>query len=154
MLSHLKTIFGARESENALFTPAQLALCAVFLEAAHADGTFGDAERGLIRREAAVRFGLDEDATEDLLAEAERRREESPDLFLFAREINASFALNDKLSLIETLWRIIYSDGVLNRYEDTLARELASLLHLSHQQLIDAKLKVLDEIRRVSGREA
>ena len=116
MLSHLKTIFGVRESENALFMPAQLALCAVLLEAAHADGTFGDPERGLIRREAAARFGLDEAATEDLLAEAERRREESPDLFLFAREINAAFTLNDKLSLIETLWRIIYSDGVLNPY--------------------------------------
>jgi len=38
MLSRLKTFLGAKEPEASLFSSAQLAACAVLLEAAHADG--------------------------------------------------------------------------------------------------------------------
>ena len=57
----------------------------------------------------------------------------------------ASLNLEEKLAIMETLWRIVYADGVLDKYEDALARQLAGLLRLSPRQAIDLKLRVLGE---------
>ena len=45
------------------------------------------------------------------------------------------------------LYDLIYADGVLDKYEDYLVRQLAKLLRLSHGEMIEAKVKVLDELR-------
>ena len=49
-----------------------------------------------------------------------------------------------KVKIIETLWQIVYVDGKMDRYEHYLMNKLKKLLRLSHDQLIDAKLKVLN----------
>ncbi len=48
---------------------------------------------------------------------------------------------------MESLWRIVYADGTLDRYEDALMRQLTTLLRLSPREVIDLKLRVLDEVR-------
>ena len=52
----------------------------------------------------------------------------------------------EKIKIIETLWHIVYVDGKMDRYEHYLMKKLKNLLRLSHDQLIDAKLKVLNSI--------
>jgi uncharacterized tellurite resistance protein B-like protein len=42
------------------------------------------------------------------------------------------------------LWRIVYVDGKMDQYEHYLMNKLEKLLRLSHNQLIDAKLKVIN----------
>ena len=42
----------------------------------------------------------------------------------------------------------LYADGVLDKFEDYLMRRLVKLLGLSHSQMIEAKVKVLDEVGR------
>jgi uncharacterized tellurite resistance protein B-like protein len=79
-----------------------------------------------------------------------QHREQSLDLFQFAQVINAHFSREEKLNVMEGVWRVIYADGVLDKYEDALARQLATLLRLDHKDVIDRKVKVLDETR-VSG---
>ena len=93
------------------------------------------------------RFALDAAAAGELLTLAEQVRADSFDLQQFTSQINQNFDREEKLAVMETLWRIIYADGVLDKYEDALARQLASLLRLSHREVIDLKLKVLDEQR-------
>jgi uncharacterized tellurite resistance protein B-like protein len=51
------------------------------------------------------------------------------------------------MEMMEALWRLIYADGVLDKYEDYLVRQLATLLGLAHGEMIEAKVKVLDELR-------
>jgi uncharacterized tellurite resistance protein B-like protein len=41
------------------------------------------------------------------------------------------------------VWEIAYTDGKLDKYEDYLVHKLAKLLHLTHKQLIEAKLRVI-----------
>jgi uncharacterized tellurite resistance protein B-like protein len=69
--------------------------------------------------------------------------EESADLWQFARLINANYTNTEKIEIIETLWRIVYVDGKMDQYEHYLMNKLKNLLRLSHEQLIEAKLKVL-----------
>jgi len=47
--------------------------------------------------------------------------------------------------VIELVWKVIYADGKLDKYEDHLAHQLAKMLNLTHKQLIDAKMKIKNE---------
>jgi len=122
-----------------------VATCALLLEMAHTDGELHDLEADLVRDLVANRFDLSDEAVEELLELASEKREESHDLFGFAREINARFTPEEKRDLVEELWRIVYADGVLDRYEEHLMRQVTTLLRLPHRTMIDAKLKVLKD---------
>ena len=78
-----------------------------------------------------------------LIAEAERELEKSVDLWQFASLINENYSNEEKIEIIETLWRIVYVDGKMDQYEHYLMNKLQNLLRLTHDQLIAAKLKVL-----------
>lgn len=120
-----------------------VAVCALFLEMARIDEVFADEEMEMILGVMKGTYGLSAEHAEALMAEADRELEESVDLWRFARRINENYSNEEKIELIETLWRIIYVDGKLDKYEDYLIHKLADLLRLTHPQLIEAKLKVL-----------
>ncbi|HDZ24806.1 MAG: hypothetical protein DRN37_02980 [Thermoplasmata archaeon] len=68
------------------------------------------------------------------------------DLWQFTNAINRHFSVQEKLQLIDKIWEIAYADEIINQHEDYLVHKIADLLHLSHRQLIDAKLKVAKEV--------
>ena len=49
------------------------------------------------------------------------------------------------MEIIEILWRMVYVDGKMDEYEHYLMNKLKNLLRLSQDQLIGAKLKVLNQ---------
>jgi uncharacterized tellurite resistance protein B-like protein len=128
----------------------QVATCALLLEAAHADQDFAPEERQLIRNLAVQRFQLTPEQAEQLIDLADQEREQSVDLYQFARLINEQLSRSQKLTILEQLWQIVYSDGRLEAHEDALLHKLSNLLDLSHRELIALKLKVKQERR---GRE-
>ncbi len=133
--------------QQSRFEKVQLATCALLLEVAHSDGDYQPVEAKIVHDLLAKRFKLSDVAVTELIEHAQDQRNETHDLFQFAREINAEFSIEEKLEIMETIWRIIYADGMLDKFEDSLARQLATLLRLSHKDVIDRKLKVLDEMR-------
>ncbi len=89
-------------------------------------------------------FGVSESSLSDLLELAEETRKNSHDLHQFTREINRSFTQQEKEQIIEAVWQLVYADGRLDCYEEALMRQLGSLIGLSHRQLIEAKLRVVN----------
>jgi uncharacterized tellurite resistance protein B-like protein len=128
------------------FERVQIATCALLLEVAHSDGHYQVVEAKIVHDLLAEKFNLSAAAVSELVDYSHQQREESLDLFQFAREINAHFSREEKLDVMEGIWRIIYADGLLDKFEDALARQLAALLRLDHKEVIDLKVKVLDEI--------
>ena len=88
------------------------------------------------------KYGLFQEYADVLIAEAEKELEGSIDLWQFTSLINANYSIEEKIEIIETLWRIVYVDGKMDQYEHYLMNKLKNLLRVSHNQLIDAKLKV------------
>ena len=125
----------------------QLATCVVLLEAARIDNEFTGEERGQIIQSMRAQFGLTQDEAEELLELAMAEHDQTNDLWRFTNQINQSFSVPDKLTLMEHVWRLIFSDGFLDGHEDHLAHKLRALLNLNHPQMIEAKMKVLNEIR-------
>ncbi len=148
MLNHLMRLLTKEpETADRQVERVQVATCALLLEIAHADSHLHELEERLLQDLLGKKFALDPDAVAELVALAEGERRESADLYHFAREINQNFSLEEKLAVMESLWRLVYADGVLDRYEDALVGQIAGLLRLSHRQMIDAKLKVLESVR-------
>ena len=121
----------------------RVATCALFVEIARIDEKFTEAEMDTILSILKERYGLSPEHADALTAEAERELEKSVDLWQFARLINENYSNEEKIEIIETLWRIVYVDGKMDQYEHYLMNKLQNLLRLSHDQLITAKLKVL-----------
>ena len=133
-------------AQESRFERVQIATCALLMEVAHSDGHYQSVEAKIVHDLLAEKFNLSPAAVAELIDYSQQHREESLDLFQFAREINAHFSREEKLEVMEGIWRVIYADGTLDKYEDALARQLASLLRLDHKDVIARKLKVLDEV--------
>lgn len=131
--------------------PAALSVCALLLEAAGADDEFTDTERGLIRETVCRMFNLEEGAVEDLFRHADELRRQSADLWRFTHTLNEHLSNDEKIGLMEDLWRVFYSDGLLSGHEDYLAHKMRTLLNLTHPQFIKAKMNVLRALREGNG---
>jgi len=121
----------------------RVATCALFLEMARIDETFTEAEMETILTILKQKYGLSQELADALVAEADKELAESVDLWRFARLINENYTIDEKIEIIEILWQMVYVDGKMDRYEHYLMNKLKNLLRLSHDQLIDTKLKVL-----------
>jgi len=121
-----------------------LAVGALLLEVAQADDDFAAAERDAVLAVLKERFGLAEARAERLLELAESERRERSDLFQFTRLIAEHYDKPRKLAVVEALWRVVWSDGVLEAHEDALMHRLGTLLGLSHRELMALKLRARD----------
>ncbi len=158
MIDSLKKIFGfdsnqAEEPSNSSegLDRTWVATAVLLLEMAHTDDGFHELESHLVDRILGGKFDLGARALKDLRLYAEQRRQESLDLYQFAREINDHFSKNEKLEVMEHLWQIVFADGKIDPYEEALSRQLATLLKLSHKEMIDAKLHVRETLAQKNG---
>jgi uncharacterized tellurite resistance protein B-like protein len=120
----------------------QIAVAALLAEVVHSDDAIAESERAELMRSIAQRFGLDPDTAATLVALADEEGRAATDLYQFTSQINRAFDPDEKLMLIEQLWRVAFADGSLHRYEEHLVRKIAGLLHVSHGDLIATKLRV------------
>ena len=133
------------DSAQSHHEPLRLATAAVLLDIAYADGQFTPSEDGDLVGYLKRAFNLDEPTARELVGAAEEIRRETIDHFALTNYIRRSTSLDDRIEIVKTMWRMVYSDGRLTDYERYLVRKLADLLGLEHHVMIDAKVAVLDE---------
>jgi len=146
MIDFFKNVLGETSSESSSDDrphDVNLAACALLLEMANIDDEFSEDERAMILTILKEEYGISEENARRLAEEAEKQRKASLDLWHFTRLINEHFSREEKIRIVELLWRIVFVDGKLDGHEDYLVHSLADMLNLSHRDLIDAKLAVL-----------
>jgi uncharacterized tellurite resistance protein B-like protein len=126
--------------------PLPLATAAVLLDIAYADGSFSPSEDGDLVGYLKRAFRLDEEPARELVKAADEIRANTIDHFAMTNFIRKNASLADRIEIVKTMWRMVYSDGRLTDYENYLARKLADLLGLEHHVMIDAKVSVLREM--------
>jgi len=149
MLDSLKRFFSqsaagdAADSGRNTEHDVRIATCALFLEMARIDEKFTAEEMETVLSILKEQYGLSREHADALVTEADKELEASVDLWQFARLINENYSIDEKIEIIEILWRMVYVDGKMDEYEHYLMSKLKNLLRLSQEQLIGAKLKVL-----------
>jgi uncharacterized tellurite resistance protein B-like protein len=107
------------------------AVAALLIEAARMDENFDAAERTAIGRLLAERFDLDQAQVDALIASAEQKVKQSTQYYSFTRQINDRLSGEERIAIVEMLWKVAYADGVLDPYEDMLLRRVAGLIHVT-----------------------
>ena len=156
MLEYLKKIFSdnspsVNKSEvdstsDRKSKKIEIAACALFIEMAKADGEFTEDERKFIITEMKSTFNLDDEYVNNLMLHAEQKIKESVSLYEFTGIINTTFTNEEKINLIENLWKLIYKDEKLNQYEDHLIKRIAATINIEHKQIINSKLWVKQQL--------
>ncbi len=121
---------------------ARLAIASVLVMAARADGKYDAEEQALIDRALTARFGLDAARTRGLREEGEAAEAESIDVYQFTKAIRAAIPNEDRIAIVEELWRIVLADGVRDPHEDSLMRQIVDRLGLSPMESALARQKV------------
>ena len=147
LVNRLKEGFAASlEEERSEHDPLRLATAAVLLEIGYADGTFSPAEDGDMASFMERAFQLSPDEARELIEQATEIRNKTIDHFALTNYIRKNASLQNRIDIVKTMWRMVYSDGKLTDYENYLVRKLADLLGLEHHVMIEAKVEVLRDM--------
>lgn len=147
MLKALRQFFDrqiagdARQSIEEAESRARIAAAALLVEVVRDDDRLQAEEREAVLGSVRRKFGLAPAQAEDLLGLAEAEARDAHDYYQFTSRINATFGSDQKLRLIEELWRVAFADDHLHRHEEHLIRRVADLLHVPHRAYIAAKLR-------------
>jgi uncharacterized tellurite resistance protein B-like protein len=121
---------------------ARLALTALLVRIARADNVYDPSERALIDQITIERYGLDAGQADALRTDAEVLESEAPDTVRFTRAIKDAVAYDERLRVIEALWRVVLADGTRAKEEDALLRLVANLLGISDKDSALARQRV------------
>ncbi len=126
---------------------AHIALCVLMLEAAHVDGECSAEEMAHVIDTLVSRCGVPRQEIDELIDRAYKQRKDAIDLFTFTRWLNQNYTKEEKLAVLESVWRVIHIDGRLEGHEDHFAHKLANLLRLTHKELIEAKISARGQLK-------
>ncbi|MFA5019409.1 MAG: TerB family tellurite resistance protein [Methylobacter sp.] len=150
MLNQIKLFFtqhiALSASENTLEEKLQLAIVVLFLEMMYMDDKVDPKEQEVILSLVHQNFSLTAEQATSLIELAEQQRKQATDYFQFTSLINKEYSLEQKVRLIESLWKIAFIDGVLDMNEEYLVRKIADLLHVPHTAFIMAKNRLEPDI--------
>jgi uncharacterized tellurite resistance protein B-like protein len=123
----------------------QIATVVLFLEMMYMDDKVDPKEQEIILSLIHQNFSLTAEQTDALIELAEQQRKQATDYFQFTSLINKEYSLEQKVRLIESLWKIAFIDGVLDMNEEYLVRKIADLIHVPHTAFIMAKNRINTE---------
>jgi uncharacterized tellurite resistance protein B-like protein len=118
----------------------RMAAAVLFVEVMHADHKVDKRERQIVKRALLESFSLSRQDAEELLQQAEDRVKDVTSLHEFTSLLHSRLSNEEKVMLIEQIWRIILADDDVDKYEEHLVRRIAELLYVSHRDFIRAKL--------------
>jgi uncharacterized tellurite resistance protein B-like protein len=84
-------------------------------------------------------LGLTSEDVSQLLDSARNEQAGSAGLFEYTRRACERMSMEERVQLVEQLWRIAYADGVIDKYEEAAIRKASELLYVSHSDFIRAK---------------
>jgi len=121
---------------------SHIALAALMIEVAEADYEDAPEEQATILNIVKTSLDLTTNKAEEIIALAKEEHANSTDYFQFTRLINDNYSAQQKIELIENLWRIAFSDQVLDKYEEHVIRRISDLIYISHSDFMATKLRV------------
>ena len=116
---------------------------ALLIHAAKIDENFTIEEEKIIE-ETILNLGANKDKVKQIIIESKKIEEKSNQILEFTREVKNMEEIN-KIKIIETLWRIIYSNKDADLYETNLMRRLAGLLYIDNHTMGNIKAKIEKE---------
>ena len=121
-------------------------IAALLIHAARIDENYEEKEKDIIKK-TLIELGAESSNIDKLISEATIIEENSNQILDFTKEVKNA-PDSDKIRIIESLWRIIYSDNSADMYETSLMRRLSGLLYIDAKIMGDLKEKIKQELKK------
>ena len=121
-------------------------IAALLIHVAKIDRNYEDKEKEIIKK-TLIELGAASSNIDKLILDASVIEENSNQILNYTREVK-NFPESDKIRIIESLWRIIYSDENADMYETNLMRRLVGLLYIDDKIMGDLKEKIKQELKK------
>jgi len=132
--------FFKKKNKKNSFEKIYINSAALLIHAAKIDENYQTEEKEIIKK-TLIKLGVNEKSVDKLIEIAEKYEKESNQILGFTKEIK-QMDEKFKLKIIETLWQIIYSDGLADMYETNLMTRLKGLMYLDDKLVAEIKNKV------------
>jgi len=120
----------------------RIAAAALLVHTATIDGNITQSERDRLHAVLKQRFNLDDETTDELVAEATEAEQQAIDLYQFTARLNRALDEKGRARLVEMMWQIVFADGAATEFEDNLIWRAADLLHVSREERIALRQRV------------
>ena len=118
----------------------------LLIHAAKIDENYTNKEK-LIIEKTLLELGTNKEKLDELMKIAEENEKNSNQILDFTKDIKNTNE-NFKIKLVESLWKIIYSDESSDMYESNLMRRLSGLLYLENKMVGDIKEKIKKNLNK------
>ena len=116
---------------------------ALLIHAAKIDEDFSKEEEKIIKQ-TLINFGADNKNINGIIEKAKKMEESSNQILDFTKEVK-NMEENNKIKIVKTLWKIIFSNKKADIYEANLMRRLAGLLYIDSKIMGDIKEQIKKE---------
>jgi|TARA_B110000027_G_C15867983_1_gene189910 uncharacterized tellurite resistance protein B-like protein len=121
-------------------------IAALLIHTAKIDEAYDEKERNIIKK-TLIELGAESSNIDKLISDATIIEKNSNQILDFTKEVKNADE-SDKIKIVESLWKIIYSDDSADMYETNLMRRLAGLLYIDAKTMGDLKEKVKGELKK------
>ena len=118
-------------------------VCALLIHAAKIDENYSEKEEKIIEQTLQL-IGAKKEKLEEIIKNAKRIENDSNQILYFTKKVK-DMNNENKIKIIEALWKIIYSNNEADIYETNLMRRLAGLLYIDNKIMGDIKEKIRKE---------
>ena len=143
MINKIKEFFNKKteEAEDNSHSVLNVATAALLIEVMTIDGNMDQEEMDSVKSNLSKILELSDDEIQELIDLSREEVSDATSLYQFTKEINANFELQQKLDLMTALWQVALADDYLDKYEESILRKIADLIHLRHSEYIECKTK-------------
>ena len=118
-------------------------IASLLIHAAKIDEDYSSIEEEIIKK-SLIDLGAEEKNLDTLLNNAKKNEENSNQILDFTREVK-NMKETEKIKIIKSLWKIIYSNKDADIYETNLMRRLSGLLYVDSKTMGDIKEEIKKE---------
>ena len=140
------SFFKNKEKNEVNDTYSYSKIAALLIHAAKIDEAYDEKEENIIKK-TLIELGAESSNIDKLISDAAIVEESSNHILDFTKEFKNA-PESDKIKIIESLWKIIYSDDSADMYETNLMRRLAGLLYIDPKTMGNLKEKIKRENKK------
>ena len=121
-------------------------VAALLIYAAKIDQNYSTIEEEIIKK-TLIEIGANNENVREIIDNGKKIEEDSNQILDFTKEVK-NMEEENKIKIVETLWKIIYSNNNADIYETNLMRRLTGLLYIDSKLMGDIKQRIKKEISK------
>lgn len=127
------------ETENTIQS-VNLSMAALLCEVAAVDSVIDETEQQAKIKQLVYLLEIDSTQAKLLLTQAMDKSKHATSIYEFTSKLR-NIDYDQRFVLIQAMWIVAYADGVIDKNEEALIRQVSDLIYITHSDFIRAKLQ-------------